>query len=97
MTGLVGRALLPALVGAALENVNNAVRGWGNYFRYGNSAAKFSAIDGYANERLAVIASAEHGLRSRNWVSRFNYEWTTPDGRPSPQRNGQVHACVYRR
>ena len=45
MTGLVGRGLLLALVGAALENVNNAVRGWGNYLRYGNSAAKFSAID----------------------------------------------------
>lgn len=43
----------------AVENVNHAVRGWGNYFRYGNSAAKFSAIDGYVNERLAILASAK--------------------------------------
>ena len=64
----------------AVENVNRAVRGWGNYFRYGNSAAKFSAIDSYANERLAILASAKHGLRGRNWVSRFNYEWTTQMG-----------------
>ena len=64
----------------AVENVNHAVRGWGNYFRYGNSAAKFSAIDSYANERLAILASAKHGLRGRNWVSRFNYEWTTQIG-----------------
>ena len=64
----------------AVENVNHAVRGWGNYFRYGNSAAKFSAIDGYVNERLAILASAKHGLRGRNWVSRFNYEWATRIG-----------------
>jgi RNA-directed DNA polymerase len=61
----------------AVEDVNHAVRGWGNYFRYGNSAAKFSAIDGYVNERLAILASAKHGLQGRNWVTRFNYEWTT--------------------
>jgi RNA-directed DNA polymerase len=61
----------------AVENVNHAVRGWGNYFRYGNSAAKFSAIDGYVNERLAILASAKHGLQGRNWVTRFNYEWAT--------------------
>ena len=61
----------------AVENVNHAVRGWGNYFRYGNSAAKFSAIDSYVNERLAILASAKHGLQGRNWVTRFNYEWAT--------------------
>jgi RNA-directed DNA polymerase len=61
----------------AVEDVNHAVCGWGNYFRYGNSAAKFSAIDGYVNERLAIFASAKHGLRGRTWVTGFNYEWAT--------------------
>ena len=61
----------------AVENVNHVVRGWGNYFRYGNSGQKFSAIDSYVNERLAILASAKHGLQGRNWVSRFNYEWCT--------------------
>jgi RNA-directed DNA polymerase len=61
----------------AVEDVNRAVRGWGNYFRYGNSAAKFSAIDGYVNERIVILASAKHGLQGRNWVTRFNYEWAT--------------------
>jgi len=50
----------------AVENVNHVVRGWGNYFRYGNSAAKLSAIDSYVNERLAILASAKHGLQGRN-------------------------------
>src|SRR6266498_1582393 len=54
----------------AVENVNHVVRGWGNYFRYGNSGQKFSTIDSYVNERLAILASAKHGLQGRNWVSR---------------------------
>jgi RNA-directed DNA polymerase len=63
-----------------VENVNHVVRGWGNYFRYGNSARKFSQIDGYVHERLAKLASAKHGLTGRNWVSRFTYEWCTQLG-----------------
>ena len=64
----------------AVENVNHVVRGWGNYFRYGNSGQKFSTIDSYVNERLAILASAKHGLQGRNWRDRFNYEWSTQLG-----------------
>jgi hypothetical protein len=63
-----------------VENVNHVVRGWGSYFRYGNSAAKFSAIDSYAHERLAILASTKHGLSGRNWVTRFDYEWCSKLG-----------------
>jgi RNA-directed DNA polymerase len=61
----------------AVEDLNRALRGWGNYFRYGNSARKFAQIDSYVNERLAILASAKHGLQGRNWVTRFTYEWST--------------------
>jgi group II intron reverse transcriptase/maturase len=64
----------------AVEDLNRVLRGWGNYFRYGNSARKFAQIDGYVNERLAILASAKHGLQGRNWVTRFNYEWVTQLG-----------------
>ena len=64
----------------AVENVNHVLRGWGNYFRYGNSGRKFAQIDGYVNERLAILASAKHGLQGRNWVDRFNYEWVNQLG-----------------
>ncbi len=64
----------------AVENINHVVRGWGNYFRYGNSAAKFSQIDSYVNERLAILASAKHGRQGRNWVTRFNHEWCSQLG-----------------
>ena len=63
-----------------VENVNHVVRGWGNYFRYGNSGEKFSQIDSYAHERLAILASTKHGLTGRNWVTRFNHEWCTRIG-----------------
>jgi group II intron reverse transcriptase/maturase len=64
----------------AVEDLNRVLRGWGTYFRYGNSGQKFAQIDAYVNERLAILASAKHGLQGRNWVSRFNYQWATQLG-----------------
>ncbi len=64
----------------AVEDLNRVLRGWGNYFRYGNSARKFSQIDGYVNERLAILASAKDGLTGRNWTTRFTYEWVNQLG-----------------
>ena len=64
----------------AVEDLNRVLRGWGGYFRYGNSGRKFSQIDCYVNERLALLASAKHGLQGRNWRDRFNYEWATQLG-----------------
>src|ERR687898_143061 len=52
----------------AVEDLNRVLRGWGNYFRDGNSGRKFAHIDCYVNERLAILASAKHGLQGRNWV-----------------------------
>jgi RNA-directed DNA polymerase len=60
-----------------VKRLNPVLRGWGAYFRYGNSAAKFAHIDGYVNERLAILASAKHGLTGRNWGTRFTYAWVT--------------------
>ena len=59
----------------AVEDLNRVLRGWSNYFRYGNSGQKFDHIDAYVNERVAILASAKHGRTGRNWVTRFNYQW----------------------
>jgi Group II intron, maturase-specific domain len=56
-------------------DLNPVLRGWGNYFWWGNSGRKFTTIDRYVNERLAIFASTKHGLRGRNWASRFSYAW----------------------
>jgi group II intron reverse transcriptase/maturase len=63
-----------------VENLNPVLRGWGAYFRYGNSSRKFNVIDSYVHERLAKLASAKHGLSGRNWTTRFTYGWMTSLG-----------------
>ena len=70
----------PRQVGLPLEFVvvemlNPVLRGWGAYFRQGNSSAKFGAIDHYVHERMARLASRKHGLRGTNWTDRFTWDW----------------------
>jgi RNA-directed DNA polymerase len=78
----------------AVEDLNRALRGWGNYFRDGNSARKFAQIDSFVNERRAILASATHGLQGRNWVARFELRVVDPARYLSPGRNGETNACV---
>jgi RNA-directed DNA polymerase len=55
--------------------LNRVLRGWGGYFRHGNSARKFAQIDSYVHQRLAIFASVKHGLHGRNWQRRFTWAW----------------------
>lgn len=83
-------------VGLPIETVvvriNPIVRGWANYFRYGNSARKFHQIDSYLHERLALFASVKHGQHGRNWASTFTYQWYSSLGvhRPGKVRRYEV-------
>jgi group II intron reverse transcriptase/maturase len=61
-------------------DLNPVLRGWGTYFRYGNSNRKFAAIDSYVHWRLSKLASVKHATRSRLTVSRFNYGWASDLG-----------------
>ena len=63
-----------------VERLNPVLRGWGAYFRFGNSSHKFHAIDCYVNQRLAQLASAKHGLRGWNWRTRFTHGWANSLG-----------------
>jgi RNA-directed DNA polymerase len=62
-------------LGFIVGDLNPVLRGWGNYFRRGNSSRKFHAVDMYVAQRMARLASIKHGLRGINWVQRFNYDW----------------------
>jgi len=53
-----------------VEELNLFLRGWGGYFRYGNSARMFDAISQYALERLARFVAKRH-KRSRIWGMRL--------------------------
>ena len=50
-----------------VQDLNQFLRGWGGYFRYGNSAQVFDAISQYGLERLAAFVGKRH-KRSRHWV-----------------------------
>lgn len=45
--------------------LNPLLRGWGNYFRTGNSTRHFTSLDGYVTERLVRLVDAKHGWRRR--------------------------------
>jgi RNA-directed DNA polymerase len=58
-----------------VERLNPVLRGWGNYFRGGNSGRKFTQIDSYVHERLAILAAAKHKRSGRRWATEYNGEW----------------------
>ncbi|MGH7511105.1 MAG: group II intron reverse transcriptase/maturase [Gemmatimonadales bacterium] len=60
------RLLLPVEV--IVADVNRVLRGWAQYFRYGNSAYHFDKIRDHALERLAlVVAKRHHRSRAFGW------------------------------
>jgi hypothetical protein len=60
-----------------IADLNPVLRGWGTYFRHGNSAAKFAAIDAYVLERLARLDNAKHGRRGIGWTNHHRWAWFT--------------------
>ena len=61
------RHRLPEAIEPIVAEVNRVVRGWGVYFRVGNSTRKFRAIDRYVRERLVsfLVNKARRGERAR--------------------------------
>ena len=72
---LTDRRLVGFSVESVVANLNRSLRSWAAYFRYGNSGRKFTLIDSYAHERLAIFASTKNGLSGRNWKRRFTTAW----------------------
>ncbi|MBV8992838.1 MAG: hypothetical protein JO287_03845 [Pseudonocardiales bacterium] len=48
-----------------VTELNQFLRGWRQYFRYGNSARCFAKLDRYVEERMALLLSKRHGRRGR--------------------------------
>jgi hypothetical protein len=64
-------------VGEVIADLNRVLRGWGAYFRVGNSAAKFADVDRYVHRRLARLVNVKHGRSGLSWAGRgrHNYAW----------------------
>jgi len=72
---LIGRrSILNWSIEGVISMLNGVLRGWMNYFRYGNSTRIFSQIDSYVQERLALWWSKKHQKSGRRWKSDFTYD-----------------------
>lgn len=48
-----------------IKDLNPVLRGWGNYFRTGNSATKFGLVDAHVEKRLRNFLIRRHGRNLR--------------------------------
>jgi group II intron reverse transcriptase/maturase len=62
-------------IGVIVEGLNRVLRGWCNYFRWGNSSRQFSRIDSYVHERLALFDSKKRQKRGRRWAKEHTQAW----------------------
>ncbi|MDQ2728807.1 MAG: reverse transcriptase domain-containing protein [Actinomycetota bacterium] len=50
-----------------VEDLNGFLRGWRQYYRFGNSTNCFAKIDRYVVDRMALLLSKRHGRRGRGY------------------------------
>jgi len=58
-----------------IKALNPLLKGWGQYFRNGNAARKFSVIDRYVWKRLTIFANRVRGRNDPTRTNEFDYEW----------------------
>lgn len=58
---LTGRNRAHQDIREVIAMINPILRGWGNYFRTGNAADKFTALDRYVVRRLRGLLVARYG------------------------------------
>ena len=73
---LTPRARCHADIRDVIASLNPVLRGWGNYFRTGNAATCFTAIDSYVERRLCRLFIKRKGrhLRAgdvRRWTREY--------------------------
>ena len=69
------RARLKWPIGKVVAELNPVLRGWSNYFRWGNSAKQFAQIDHYVHERLALFDSKKRQKSGRRWGQVHTLAW----------------------
>jgi RNA-directed DNA polymerase len=76
-----GRNRVGAQLPDLIAELNPILRGWGGYFRTGNSAIKFRQIDRYVEWRLRGLLVKQRGrnLRAGQW-ERWTADWFNEQG-----------------
>jgi RNA-directed DNA polymerase len=76
-----GRNRVGTDIREVIAELNPVLRGWGNYFRTGNAADKFSQIDRYVWFRLFRLMRKKHGRNLRAGVANtWTEEWFNGHG-----------------
>lgn len=57
----------PRNVAEVIKIMNPSIRGWGNYFRYGNSKKRFSELDSWIRMRLRSFIEKKKWPSGKNW------------------------------
>ena len=60
-----------------VRELNPVIRGWGQYFRVGNSTRQLVQIDRHVQERLALFDSKKRQQRGRRWGVTHTNAWAT--------------------
>ena len=60
---LTARNQLRRPITAVVDDLNQFLTGWRGYFRHGNSAASFDALESFLTERLVLFISKKHQRR----------------------------------
>lgn len=64
-----------------IQDLNPALRGWGNYFRTGNAAIKFTGMDSYVWRRLQGFLTRRAGRNLKpGQVRQWNTAWLGQQG-----------------
>ncbi len=64
-----------------IADINPVLRGWGNYFRTGNAAAKFISLDRYVASRLRSFLVKRHGRNLHTGqADRWTHAWLVEQG-----------------
>lgn len=61
----------PRNVAQIIPIMNPLIRGWGNYFKYGNSTACFGRLDGWIRMRLRSF------IEKKKWPAGMNWKYPT--------------------
>ena len=62
---LTGRRLRHNPTHKLIADLNQFLRGWRQYYRWGNSTVRFARLDRYVEERMALLLSKRHARRGR--------------------------------
>ena len=58
-----------------IPEINPILRGWGNYFKWGNANKAFNRMDGYVHYRLALFENRRRNRKRPHWLREFTHEW----------------------